>query len=72
VLEIYDTGIRPKPSDVVLKMLDASALLWRLHLNEVDVGTRWDELADTWEGTIADGYYAFNDVHAIGIGGGRT
>ena len=73
VLEIYDTGIRPKPSDVVLEMLDASALLWRLHLDEVDVGTRWDELADTWEGTIADGYYAFNDVHAMMalVGAGR-
>jgi hypothetical protein len=73
VLEIYDTGIRPEPSDVVLEMLDASALLRRLHLDEVDVGIRWDELADTWEGTIADGYYAFNDVHAMIalVGAGR-
>ena len=73
VLEIYDTGIRPKPSDVALEMLDASVLLWRLHLDEVDVGPRWEELADTWEGTITDGYYAFNDVHAMMalVGAGR-
>ena len=73
VLEIYDTGVRPEPSDVALEMLDASALLWRLHLDGVDVGDRWDGLADTWEGTIDDGYYAFNDVHAMMafVGAGR-
>jgi hypothetical protein len=73
VLEIYDNGVRPAASDVVLEMLDASALLWRLHLDGADVGGRWNELADAWEGTIEDGYYAFNDVHAMMafIGAGR-
>ncbi len=73
VLEIYDTGVRPAGSDVVLEMLDASALLWRLHLDGVDVGERWSELADVWEGTIEDGYYAFNDAHAMMalVGAGR-
>lgn len=65
VLEIYDTGVRPQASDVVLEMLDASALLWRLHLDGIDVGNRWAELADDWESTIEDGYYAFNDAHAM-------
>lgn len=73
VLEVYDTGVRPAASDVALEMLDASALLWRLHLDGVDVGDRWDGLADTWEGTVEDGYYAFNDVHAMMafVGAGR-
>ena len=73
VLEIYDTGVRPQSSDVVLEMLDASALLWRLHLDGVDVGDRWVGLADTWEGTVEDGYYAFNDAHAMMafVGAGR-
>jgi hypothetical protein len=73
VLEIYDNVVRPAASDVVLEMLDASALLWRLHLDGADVGGRWNELADAWEGTIEDGYYAFNDVHAMMafIGAGR-
>ncbi|NKB49460.1 MAG: tetratricopeptide repeat protein [Alphaproteobacteria bacterium] len=65
VLEIYDTGVRPEASDVALEMLDASALLWRLHLDGIDVGDRWGELAEMWEGTMEDGYYAFNDVHAM-------
>jgi tetratricopeptide (TPR) repeat protein len=73
VLEIYDTGVRPEASDVALEMLDASSLLWRLHLDGIDVGGRWAELADMWEGTMADGYYAFNDVHAMMafVGDGR-
>ena len=46
-------------------MLDATALLWRLHLRGADVGDRWKELADKWEKRIEDGYYAFNDMHAM-------
>lgn len=65
VLEIYDTGVRPEASDVVLELVDGSALLWRLHLDGIDVGNRWAELADVWESTINDGYYAFNDAHAM-------
>ena len=63
-LGLYDTRVRPKPSAVVLEMVDASALLWRLKLREADPGQRWDELADSWMPNLGDGYYAFNDVHA--------
>lgn len=65
VLQIYDASIRPKPSELPLEMLDATALLWRLHLRGADVGDRWKELADKWEKRIEDGYYAFNDMHAM-------
>src|SRR6185295_12547890 len=61
-LELYDSRIRPQSSQVVLEMLDASALLWRLHLRSVAVGERWRELASTWEPLAGDGYYAFNDA----------
>src|SRR5215813_5244513 len=73
VLELYDTAIRPKPSDLPLEMLDATALLWRLHLRGVDVGERWSELADGWEKRVEDGYYVFNDMHAMMafVAGGR-
>ncbi len=64
VLELYDQQIRAQPSPYALDMIDASALLWRLHLRGVDVGTRWQELATSWERTLEDGFYAFNDVHA--------
>lgn len=72
VLNIYDSAIAN--GSVALEMLDASALLWRLHLMGVDVGDRWTRLADTWEKAIPNtGFYPFNDCHAIMafIGGGR-
>ena len=63
-LDLYDQRVRPGDgSDIVLEMLDASALLWRLRLEGVDVGDRFSRLADTWSGKTA-GHYAFNDVHA--------
>ena len=64
-LEIYDTGVRPEPSAFQLTMLDASALLWRMHLRGIDVGSRWGELAATYDGGSEDGFYAFNDMHAM-------
>jgi len=64
-LEIYDAGIRRPASTVVMELLDASALLWRLELYGVDVGARWRSLADAWEPRIDDAWYAFNDFHAM-------
>ncbi|MCY1327844.1 hypothetical protein D9M69_133900 [compost metagenome] len=49
---------------MALELIDACAMLWRLHLRGIDVGTRWNELADTWQARGAQGYYAFNDTHA--------
>jgi tetratricopeptide (TPR) repeat protein len=65
VLELYDTRIRGNHSDVALDLIDASAMLWRLHLRGIDAGSRWQEIADVWERRGGDGYYAFNDVHAL-------
>ncbi len=64
-LELYDSRVRPKPSAVQLEMVDASALLWRLTLRGAETGKRWEELADSWTPLLADGHYAFNDVHAM-------
>jgi tetratricopeptide (TPR) repeat protein len=64
VLELYDTRIRPVQTPVALEMLDASAMLWRLTLRGVDVGARWQPLADAWAPIANEGFYAFNDVHA--------
>jgi tetratricopeptide (TPR) repeat protein len=73
-LALYDRGIRPEPIGVQLMMLDATALLWRMHLNGADVGTRWDELADSYEQSKEAGFYAFNDMHAMAayVATGRT
>lgn len=65
VIDLYDRRIRPAPSQVPLEMVDASALLWRLHLRDVDVGARWERLADAWAPSAEHAYYAFNDAHAV-------
>ena len=73
VLSIYDNHIRQGNSTVALELVDASAMLWRLSLEGVGVGDRWDELADCWQ-AHADGHsYTFNDWHAIMayLGAGR-
>jgi hypothetical protein len=58
---------------VVLDIVDASALLWRLTLRGVDVGERWQTLADRWAPLADAGWYAFNDLHAMiaFVGAGR-
>ncbi|MDP3740515.1 MAG: tetratricopeptide repeat protein [Hyphomonadaceae bacterium] len=73
-LKLYDERVRPKnDANVVLEMLDASAMLWRLHLEGVDTGDRFERLARVWEQKAEDGIYAFNDLHAIMafLGAGR-
>ena len=65
VLELYDGPIREGRSKVVLDMIDASAMLWRLHLRGVHCGARWSELVGAWAPLATDGFYAFNDCHAL-------
>ncbi|MBI2277890.1 MAG: tetratricopeptide repeat protein [Dechloromonas sp.] len=64
VLELFDGPIRGEGSTLVLDLIDASALLWRLHLRGIDVGRRWAAVADGWLPIATAGNYAFNDVHA--------
>lgn len=63
-LALYDESVRGEPSAVALDMVDASALLWRLALLDVDVRARSLALASYWD-QHADGWsYPFNDWHA--------
>jgi tetratricopeptide (TPR) repeat protein len=73
VLALYDGPIREDRSTIALDLVDASALLWRLHLSGHNVGERWRELSETWD-MHADGrLYVFNDWHAVMayLGAGR-
>jgi len=72
-LDLYDQRVRPdENAAITLEMVDASALLWRLRLERVDVGNRFEHLADIWSDKAA-GHYAFNDLHCAMalIGAGR-
>ncbi len=63
-LGLYDGKIRDGASSVALDLVDASALLWRLHLRGVDVGDRWGEVAACWDPHADGKLYPFNDWHA--------
>lgn len=73
-LALYDGPIKGGHSAVVLDMLDASAMLWRLHLRGIDLGDRWKPIADQWAPLANAGNYAFNDAHAMMafVGAGRA
>ncbi len=74
-LAIYDREVHNETSDsMVLQLIDAAAMLWRLHLDGINTGARFNALADAWS-TAHDArrWYAFNDVHATlaYVGAGR-
>ena len=69
-LALYDLRMQ---GPALSELIDASALLWRLHLRGVNVGDRWSALADNWAPIASAGNYAFNDMHAAMafVGAGR-
>jgi hypothetical protein len=65
-LAVYDTFLHHLASeDIALELLDATALLWRLHLEGASAGDRWRPLAQAWARLLTPGFYPFNDMHAI-------
>jgi hypothetical protein len=64
VLALYDGPIWGQRSDMPIDLVDASALLWRLHLRGLDLGDRWSALADV-HATGGRGLNAFEDAHAM-------
>jgi tetratricopeptide (TPR) repeat protein len=73
VLRLYDGPIRGNRSATALDLVDASALLWRLHLTGHDPGERWTEIAQCWDQHADGRLYPFNDWHAVMayLGAGR-
>ena len=74
VLALFDGPIYGAKSGVALDLIDASAMLWRLRLRGVEVGDRWNAVADNWAALGEPGLYVFNDVHAVMayIGAGQS
>lgn len=66
-LALADAKLMGPQADMILVLIDASALLWRLQLEGVDVGDRFERIADVWQAKLESegGFYAFNDVHAL-------
>ncbi len=66
-LSLFDQQVSVEEPDYVLRLMDATALLWRLHLRGIDCGDRWTSLGERWASKVAveGGFYAFNDFHAM-------
>ena len=65
VIQLYDARIGGEDSEVALDLVDASALLWRLHSEGHDVGDRWNKIADGWDNHADGKHYPYNDWHAV-------
>lgn len=66
VLDLYDQEVRSDPtSDDYLDIANAASLLWRLHLDGIDVGTRWKDLAEIAATRISDQSLVFADLHYL-------
>jgi hypothetical protein len=61
-LAIHD---RRMQGEGLSELIDASALLWRLHLADADTGGRCAVLAARWAPYAEDAHCAFNDLHAM-------
>ena len=63
-LRLFDEAIGLE-SSLVMDLLDATSMLWRLQLCGVDVGNRFEPVAERWAAIGGAGQYAFNDWHAM-------
>jgi tetratricopeptide (TPR) repeat protein len=64
-LEVFDHHVAPG-AQFALQRIDVTAMLWRLKLLGVDVGARWNSIADAWPNEAPEaGHYAFNDLHTM-------
>src|SRR5262249_19075971 len=55
----YDAQIAAASIPGVAVLADASALLWRLQLRDIEIGSRWRVLADLWEAQTLAGARPF-------------
>lgn len=64
-LGLYDAQIRADKTDDYRDISNATSLLSRLELEGMDIGPRWEELADFSENRVEDGCLVFADLHYL-------
>ena len=75
VLDAYDREYWPEPSEDNIDIGNASSMLMRFDVLGIDVGDRWDSVADVCTGKVATRLRPFNDLHymmALTMGGRRV
>ena len=61
-LEIFDDLL--PTATTAFRLCDLSSLLWRAELMGIEVGDRWDAMADRWDGVVERHTCGFLDLHA--------
>ncbi len=65
-LAIYDALlIKPLKDDFYLDVCNATSLLWRLEMLGIDVGKRWEELAQFADRRVTDDELIFTTLHYL-------
>jgi hypothetical protein len=65
VLALYDRDVRPTQTDDFRDISNAVSLLWRLEAHGVNVGDRWDGLADALLRRQGDATLTFASLHTL-------
>ncbi|MBX2806624.1 MAG: tetratricopeptide repeat protein [Hyphomicrobiales bacterium] len=65
VLKLYDEEIRPVQTDDFRDMSNAVSMLWRLEQDGVDVGDRWEAVAEIAHTRRTDTTYVFASLHYL-------
>lgn len=65
VLDLYDNEIRKDKTDDYRDISNGTSLLMRLELEGVDVGNRWEEMAEISAKRTEDGSLIFADLHYL-------
>ena len=65
VMDLYDNHVRKDKTDDYRDISNGTSLLMRLELEGVNVGNRWEELADLSAARTEDGCLIFADLHYL-------
>lgn len=66
-LDIYDSRVikSATQSGAMLDLSDSCAMLWRLEMEGVDIGDRWNDIFEVCRPHIDDHILAFNDIYVL-------
>lgn len=64
-LAMHDAYMKVTPKSELMDGHDSAALLWRLHLDGIDAGYRWEPAARLYEEVLDQAYMCFTDMHAM-------
>ena len=62
-LALYDREVRDQSTEEYLDITNAASMLWRLEQNGIEVGRRWQELAERSSQHVGDRMLVFADAH---------